>query len=343
MRHGTQGMEVSVSFVDRSVRVLAAADDPASSLDVLFDGLAQGRGHVVALELWCRPDRLGSTEAALRQQRDKRPWVPPWRAGEGPGSRVAPFVSRDALYERVRTLTTVDDLGLVLVVDPAPSEAREASLVAAAMLARPQDAVATCGTQLELLPWPRLRVVSPVVDRELRDTPWTELCRRTALPPAHELSGVLRRHARGWTYTVRHGVREVAAVSLSEVLGSALAAVILAPDGDPYLLHDVATGPEVGWGRSADAAPEGVEARVRTWMSRLRKALAHWSRSGLDDFVPTLRSRRLSRPVDIEFDAGLPWARTWPGLPTSSPTSTTGPTSRPGWPIGGARIRPIRS
>lgn len=328
-----------MALADRSVRVVYASG-ATPALEPLLAGLE--RCHVVALELWS-PD-VASTVEALRAARRSRPWMPPPVAeGDGPGTRVAAFPGRDAMYDRVRRWTGGAELAVVVAVDPTPSAAREVSLLSAALLARPQDTLVEVGTQLELLPFPRLRVLSPVVDAEVARVDWPDLCRRTAIPVASELRGRLTRHARGWTYDVRSDVEEVARAGLSDVLGAALAAVVSAPGADVYTLHELARGRTFGWGVRGEVGPEQVEARVRTWLSRLRRALAPWSRRGLAGFLPELYSRRVRGPVDIVFDPGLPWAPAWPTPPTSSPTSTTGPSSRPGSTTGEPPTRTSRS
>ena len=311
-----------------SVYVLVATADSRRTIAALSVLLPQLERHVFAVEVCCPRVDVGVAKEALCELAAQWPAGPPLQmqtdARLGPGLRVLGLPdAMEALcavmHERVRTLTTPGVAGVALYgVSGLDYRLPQLGLhLAMTQFARPEDQFARIGDGLRPLSFVRSQALdTPDHTRDLvAKSTFSELCRLTEVPSSRELRATLQRHLRGWTYAVFHGTRAVASVTLSGILGMGLAAVIRAPSASVHGLFEQACAEDLGWSpayRGDVGDPERVDARVRVWLTRLRKKLAPWRAQGLQDFIPEARTRRLVGRVDIQFDADLPWRSNTP-------------------------------
>ncbi len=319
---------------DRAALALHPCDgDPAAAVEALV----RAGVHLYALDLWCPDERVPAVRDAVRALVSAA--VPPFRPVRdslAPATRVHGVPAGRAarvLYERVRgaVVGLPEGVRLLGVLGGTPLDA---PLVAAwPMLARDGDAlVRVDGEGLRAVPVVRARALDlpPHVERALLEDDFAALAAWSGPLDPELLRGELRRHRRGWTYTIRDDAgREVARAELGPTLGAALAAVVVAPGGTPWEVLDAARDqahPLAPPLRGDLDDPERTAARVRTWMARIRRALAPWRASPLARFVPRPRHLRVDGPVDIALPPALASeAETACSLPPSTTTSTTGP------------------
>ena len=302
---------------DRSIHVICADDAPPRTLLTALHAIRLHGLHVVGLDLWCPEDALQEGRDALWEACGDAP-LPPFRSVRcetAPASRV--FGVDDAhterLMERLRTLGGALPEGVVIagIVGDRASDLREGLVVAMTLQSRTGDVLVRSA---DLSPFPFVQLASldlPTATRRLLATlSFSELTTVTRAPPPDELRGRLSRHIRGWTYEARAGDRLLAEASLSDVVGTALAAIVRRPDGTVHEVFEEACAGDLGWtpaDRGSSDEPEKVSNRVRVWMRRVRKELADWQAQGLGAFVPQRGQRRIGVSVDIQFDDGLPW------------------------------------
>lgn len=282
--------------------VVWVTEDPGDVPNVLVEPC----DHLYAVDVWC----------GTRAERGVRPehiwrsgWPPPQTGGTGPGTRVVGIDGREVALERLRAWTCElpEGVGVDLVLDGPLSAHALWAIAAWLCVERPGDRLRI---QDQLVEVPRLRRLLPDGSASfLAGASYEELMRATRAGDIG-LRARLHRRSRGWTYCVFDEHGDQCRTHLSDVLGAALYALVLHPGAPADVVIEAASTGEVGWPEPpAVDCPERQARRVSTWATRLRQALREFTVRGLTDFVPALQTRRIAGPVDITFDADLPWSR----------------------------------